>query len=43
MAKDEDRPPGLDCYCNKQMALWSSLADRAQTKFGDTLGQPLYW
>jgi len=31
--EDEERPPGLDCYCYKQMVLWGSLADQAQTKF----------
>ncbi|KIM74953.1 hypothetical protein PILCRDRAFT_48736, partial [Piloderma croceum F 1598] len=31
--EDEERPLGLDCYCHKQMVLWSSLADQAQTKF----------
>src|SRR5882724_5292586 len=35
---NEERPPGLDCYCHKQMALWSALADQAQTQFTNTLG-----
>jgi hypothetical protein len=38
----EERPPGLDCYCHKQMVLWSSLADEAQTKFSTKLGRPLF-
>ena len=38
---DEDRPTGLDCYCHKQMALWHSLAEQAQTKFSTLLGRPL--
>jgi hypothetical protein len=41
--EDQDRPPGLDCYCHKQMALWSSLADQAETQFTNVLGRPLYW
>jgi len=41
--EDEERPPGLDCYCHKQMALWGSLADQAQTKFSTLLGRPLSW
>ena len=41
--EDEERPPGLDCYCHKQMALWSALADQAQTQFTGSLGHPLYW
>ena len=41
--EDEERPPGLDCYCHKQMALWSSLAEQAQTKFLSLLGHPLFW
>jgi hypothetical protein len=40
--EDQDRPPGLDCYCHKQMALWSSLADQAETQFTNVLGRPLY-
>lgn len=24
---DEERPPGLDSYCHKQVVLWDSLAD----------------
>ena len=35
---DEERPPGLDCYCHKQMALWDSLAEQAQTRFSNLLG-----
>jgi hypothetical protein len=41
--EDEERPPGLDCYCHKQMVLWHSLADQAQTKFSTVLGRPLSW
>ncbi|KIM79992.1 hypothetical protein PILCRDRAFT_73667, partial [Piloderma croceum F 1598] len=41
--ENEERPPGLDCYCHKQMALWSSLADQAETQFTNVLGHPLYW
>jgi hypothetical protein len=43
MVKEEERPPRLNCYCNKQMVLWGSLADQAQTKFSKALCQPLYW
>ena len=39
---DEERPPGLDCYCHKQMVLWGSLADQAETKFTALLGHPLF-
>ena len=39
--EDEERPPGLDCYCHKQMVLWSTLADQAQTKFSAHLGRPV--
>jgi hypothetical protein len=35
---DKERPPGLDCYCHKQMALWDSLAEQAQTRFSNLLG-----
>ena len=41
--EDEERPPGLDCYCHKQIALWSSLADQAQTRFSAQLGHPVFW
>jgi hypothetical protein len=41
--ENEERPPGLDCYCHKQIALWSSLADQAQTKFSAQLGHPVFW
>ena len=41
--EDEERPPGLDCYCHKQIVLWSCLADEAQTKFSTVLGRPLFW
>ena len=41
--EDEERPPGLDCYCHKQMVLWGSLADQAQAKFSTLLGRPLFW
>jgi hypothetical protein len=41
--EDEERLPGLDCYCHKQMALWSSLADQVETRFFKVLGQPLFW
>ena len=41
--EDQDRPPGLDGYRHKQMALWSSLADQAETQFTNVLGRPLYW
>jgi hypothetical protein len=41
--EDEERPPGLDCYCHKQMVLWSSLAEQAQTKFSAQLGRPVFW
>jgi hypothetical protein len=41
--EDEESPPGLDCYCHKQILLWSSLADEAQTKFSTVLGRPLFW
>ena len=40
---DEEKPPGLDCYCHKQMVLWRSLADQAQTQFTKVLGCPLFW
>ena len=41
--EDKEWPPGLDCYCHKQMVLWGSLGDQAQTKFSTLLGQPLFW
>jgi hypothetical protein len=41
--EDEERPPGLDCYCHKQMQLWGSLADQTQTKCSTALGRPLFW
>jgi hypothetical protein len=41
-AEDEQRTPGLDCYCHKQMSLWDSLAHEAETKFTNILGRPLY-
>jgi hypothetical protein len=41
--EEEERPPGLDCYCHKQMVLWGSLADQAQTRFTTLLGHPLFW
>ena len=30
---DGERPPGLDCYCHKQVALWDSLSEQAKQKF----------
>ncbi len=39
--EEEERPPGLDCYCHKQMVLWDSLAEQAQTQFSTLLGHPL--
>ena len=41
--EDEERPPGLDCYCHKQMVLWGSLVDWAQAKFSTMLVQSLFW
>jgi 5-methylcytosine-specific restriction endonuclease McrA len=41
--EDKERPPGLDCYCHKQMVLWGSLADQAHTKFSAVLGRHLFW
>jgi hypothetical protein len=40
---DDERPPALDCYCHKQMALWGSLAAEAQTRFSAVLGRPVFW
>ncbi|KIM78567.1 hypothetical protein PILCRDRAFT_75318 [Piloderma croceum F 1598] len=40
---DEERPPGFDSYCHKQVALWDSLADRAQSQFSALLNQPVVW
>ncbi|KAI0245541.1 hypothetical protein BJV78DRAFT_1137879, partial [Lactifluus subvellereus] len=40
--EDEERPPGLDCYCHKQMALWASLVDQAEIKFSSLLDRPLF-
>jgi hypothetical protein len=40
--EDEERTPGLDCYCHKQMSLWGSLEHEAETKFTNILGCPLY-
>jgi hypothetical protein len=39
--EDEERPPGLDCYCHKQMTLWTSLANEAENQFASVLGHPL--
>ena len=39
---DEERPPGLNCYCHKQIVLWGALADQAQAKFSAVLGKPLF-
>jgi len=41
--EDEERPPGLDCYCHKQVVLWDSLANQAETRFSTLLGRPLFW
>jgi hypothetical protein len=38
----DERPPGLDSYCHKQIALWDSLAEQAQTRFSTLLGRPLF-
>jgi hypothetical protein len=40
--EDEERPPGLDGYCHKQVALWGSLADQAQNQFSTLLGRPVF-
>ena len=39
---NEDRLPGLDCYCHKQIVLWGTLADQVSTKFSTVLGRPLF-
>jgi len=39
--EEQERPPGLDCYCHKQMVLWDSLAEQAQKRFSTLLGHPL--
>jgi len=39
---DEERPPGMDSYCHKQVALWGSLADITQDRFSTHLGHPLF-
>ena len=31
--EDGERPPRLDCYCHKQVALWDSLSEQAKQKF----------
>ena len=36
--ENDERPPGLDCYCHKQVALWGSLANEAQALFNRALG-----
>ena len=38
----DERPPGLDSYCYKQIAMWGTLADQAHTKFCDVLGKQLF-
>src|SRR5882762_2773022 len=40
--EEEERSPGLDSYCHRQMVLWDSLAEQAQTRFSTLLGQPLF-
>jgi hypothetical protein len=40
--EEDERPPGLDSYCHKQMVLWDSLAEQAQTRFSTLLGRPLF-
>ncbi|KAI0245553.1 hypothetical protein BJV78DRAFT_1158538 [Lactifluus subvellereus] len=40
--EDGEWPPGLDCYCHKQMVLWGSLAEQAETKFSSLLDWPLF-
>ncbi|KAI0245206.1 hypothetical protein BJV78DRAFT_1140462, partial [Lactifluus subvellereus] len=40
--EDGEQPPGLDCYCHKQMVLWGSLAEQAETKFSSLLDRPLF-
>ncbi|KAI0245105.1 hypothetical protein BJV78DRAFT_1141358, partial [Lactifluus subvellereus] len=40
--EDEERPPRVDCYCHKQMALWGSLAEQAETKLSSLLDRPLF-
>jgi hypothetical protein len=39
---DEERPPGMDAYCHKQVGLWGSLADEARDRFSTHLGRPLF-
>ena len=38
MVKNDDRAPGLECYCYKQIGLWSSLSTLADDRFTDILG-----
>jgi hypothetical protein len=39
---EDERPPGLDGYCHKQVVLWGSLADQAETQFPALLQRPLF-
>ena len=39
---NDGHPPGLDCYCHKQIAIWGTLANQADTKFSSLMGSPLF-
>ena len=39
---NDERPPGLDSYCYKQIALWGTLADQVHMKFCDVLSKQLF-
>lgn len=36
------RPLGFDCYCEKQIALWKNLGDTADSKFSAHVERPLF-
>ena len=39
--QDDERAPGMDSYCHKQVALWTTLAKQANKQFSALLGHLL--
>ena len=39
--QDDERAPGMDSYCHKQVALWTTLAKQANERFSALSGHSL--
>ena len=39
---NEERPPGLDSYCHKQIVMWDTLGNWMASQLSVLLGRPLF-